>query len=126
METATPVIGPGSISTGFTRKLVEDWVNSCNDFLQWQRREVIERRPSPATLAEHRDTLKVMLRLGRSLHAQVSDPDFPQRQCVPEVGGKLRQLEKSWEMIHNPLSDGEADAVLHHAFPDESGTGSAA
>ena len=126
METATPAIGPESIGTGFTRKLLEDWVNSCNDFLQWQRREVIERRPSPEKFAEHRDTLKLMLRLGRSLHAQVSDPDFPLRQCVPEVGGKLRQLEKSWEMIHNPMSDGEADAVLRQAFPDEPGTGSAA
>ena len=126
METATPALGPESIAAGFTRKLVEDWVNSCNDFLQWQRREVIERRALPATLAEHRDTLKLMLRLGRSLHAQVSDPDFPLRQCVPEVGGKLRQLEKSWDMIHNPMSDGEADAVLRQAFPDEPGTGSAA
>jgi hypothetical protein len=126
METAVPAIGAEPISTGFTRKLVEDWVNSCNDFLRWQRREIIERRPSPARLAEHRDTLKVMLRLGRSLHAQVSDPDFPRRQCVSEVGGKLRQLEKSWEMIHNPMGDGEAEAVLQRAFPDEPGTGSAA
>src|SRR5437773_3520264 len=126
METAMTTISPESISTGFARKLFEDWVNSCNDFLRWQRREVIERKPSPEILAEHRDTLKVMLRLGRSLHAQVSDPDFPLRGCVPEVGGKLRQLEKSWEMIHNPMSDSEADAMLRQAFPDEPGTGSAA
>jgi hypothetical protein len=126
METATPALGAASISTGLTRKLVEDWVKSCNDFLQWQRREVIERKPSPQKLAEHRDTLKLMLRLGRSLHAQVSDPDFPLRPCAPEIGGKLRQLEKSWEMIQNPMSDGEADAILRQAFPHGPGTGSAA
>ena len=126
MESARSEIGVETISTGFTRKLVADWVNACNDFLQWQRREVIETKPSPEKLAEHRDALKVMLRLGRSLHAQVSDPDFPLRQSVPEVGGKLRQLEKSWEMIHQPMSDREADAVLQKAFPDEPGTGGAA
>lgn len=117
METSMPVIEVESISAGFTRKLVEDWVKSCNEFLQWQRREVIEKRPSPKKLAEHRDTLKLMLRLGHGLLAQVSDPDFPLRQCVPAVGGKLRQLEQSWEMIQNPMSDGDADAVLQQAFP---------
>ena len=121
-----PAVGFESIGAGFTRKLVEDWVNSCNDFLQWQRREVIEKKPSPEKLAEHRDALKLMLRLGHGLQAQVSDPDFPLRQCVPEVGGKLRQMEKSWEMIQSSMGDAEAEAILQQAFPDEPGTGSAA
>ncbi len=42
------------------------------------------------------------------------------------VAGELRQLEESWEMIHNPMSDAEAEAILQKAFPDESGVGSAA
>src|SRR5213083_2727637 len=76
METAIPMAEPGFISAGFTRKLVQAWVNSCNDFLQWQRRELIEQKPSPEKLAEHRNTLKLMLRMGRSFNAQVSDPIF--------------------------------------------------
>src|SRR5947208_6432596 len=63
--------------------------------------------------------------MGRSFRAQVSDPDFPLRQFAPEVAGKLRQLEKSWEMIQNPMSETEAEAILRQAFPDEPGTGSA-
>lgn len=121
-----PVAEPEYVSAGFTRKLVQAWVNSCNDFLQWQHRELIEHKPSPEKLFEHRNTLKLMLRLGRSFHAQVSDPDFPLRQFAPEVAGKLRQLEKSWEMIHNPMKDAEADAILQQAFPNEPGIGSAA
>ena len=112
-----PVAEAGHVSAGFTRELLQAWVNSCNDFLQWQRRELIEQKPSPEKLSEHRNTLKLMLRLGRSFHAQVSDPDFPLRQFAPEVAGKLHQLEKSWEMIQNPMSDAEAEAVLHQAFP---------
>src|SRR6266446_7890314 len=107
METAMPMAEPGFVSAGFTRKLVQAWVNSCNDFLQWQRRELIEQKPSVEKLSEHRNTLKLMLRLGRSFHAQVSDPDFPLPQFAPEVAGKLRQLEHSWEMIQNPMSDAE-------------------
>ncbi len=124
MEIATPVTQPGFVSTGFTGKLIQAWVSSCNDFLQWQRRELIEQKPSPEKLFEHRNTLKLMLRLGRSFHAQVSDPDFPLRQFAPEVAGKLRQLEKSWDMIHNPMKDSEAGAILQQAFPDGPGTGS--
>ena len=126
METVMPVGEPGYVSTGFTHKLVQAWVNSCNDFLQWQRRELIEHKPSPEKLSEHRDTLKLMLRLGRSFHAQVSDPDFPLPHLASEVAAKLHQLEKSWHMIQNPMNDVEADAILQPAFSDEPGTGSAA
>ena len=126
METAMPMAEPGFVSAGFTRKLVQAWVNSCNDFLQWQHRELIDQKPSPEKLSEHRNTLKLMLRLGRSFHAQVSDPDFPLRLIATEVAGKLHQLEKSWEMIQDPMKDSEADAILQQAFPDEPGTGSAA
>ena len=121
-----PMAEPGYVTAGFTRKLVQAWINSCNDFLQWQRRELIEQEPSPEKRSEHRNALKLMLRLGRSFHAQVSDPDFPLPQFAPEVAGKLRQLEHSWEMIQNPMSDAEADAILGQAFPDGPGTGSTA
>src|SRR5262245_41175117 len=123
METAMPMAEPRFVSSEFMRRLVQEWVHSCNDFLQWQRRELIEQKPSAETLAEHRNTLKLMLRLGRSFHAQVSDPDFPLRQFAPEVAGKVHQLEKSWEMIQNPMNDAEADALLQQAFADEPGTG---
>lgn len=126
MEITMPAVERGYVSAGFTRELVQAWVNSCNGFLQWQRRELIEQKASSEILSEHRNTLKLMLRLGRSFHAQVSDPDFPLRQFAPEVAGKLRQLEKSWDMIQNPMKDAEADAILQQAFPDEPGTGSPA
>src|SRR5438552_1248231 len=117
MEIVMPVARRGYFSASFTQKLIKTWVTSCNDFLRWQRNKVIKRKPSQKILSDHRDTLKLMLRFGRSIHAQVSDPDFPLRQFAPEVAGKLRQLEKSWEMIHHPMSDAEAEAVLEKAFP---------
>src|SRR2546427_6925741 len=125
METAAELTDP-ALKAKFAPKLLAAWVDACNDFLQWQRQEILQKRASPQKLSEHRDTLKLMLRLGRSFHAQVSDPDFPLPDAAREVSRKLVQLEKSWEMIHNPMSDAEADAVLAEAFPDESRTGSAA
>src|SRR5436190_20186775 len=74
MAIAPPTSDSGRLSAEFARQLVQAWVNSCNDFLHWQRRELIERRATPQTSSDHRQTLKVMLRLGRSFFAQASDP----------------------------------------------------
>src|SRR5437867_4131279 len=109
MEMTTEAPSSPILKARFAPKLLNAWVDACNEFLQWQRKEIIQKKPTAETLAEHRDTLKLMLRLGRSFHAQVSDPDFPLADAAREVSGKLRQLEKSWEMVHNPMSDAEAD-----------------
>lgn len=126
MDTAIPPIRPGSVGASFARAVVQTWLDACNEFLLWQRQQVIESKPTPETLSEHRDTLKLMLRWGRGLHAEVSDPDFPLHHFIPEVAGKLHQLQDSWEMIHNPMSDAEADAILQAAFRHEPRAGSPA
>src|SRR6266516_3337290 len=81
------------------------------------------RFPSPQRLAQYRDELKWMIRTARALLNLVSDPDFPARQLVSEISGKLLQLEDSWESLKNPMTDAEADAILQKAFPDETPTG---
>jgi len=126
MEMVIPAVKSESVGAKLTERLLQLFIETCNEFLQWQHREVIRVRPSPERLAEHRESLKAMLRLAHALHGQVTDPDFPARHLIPEVAGKLRQLEESWEMVHNPMSDAEAEAILQKAFPDESGVGNAA
>ncbi len=126
MEMVIPAVKTESVGAKLTERLLNLIIETCNEFLRWQHREVIRVRPSPETLSEHRESLKAMLRLAHALYGQVTDPDFPARHLIPEVAGELRQLEESWEMIHNPMSDAEAEAILQKAFPDESGVGSAA
>jgi len=95
----------------------------CNDFRQRERREVIEQAPSPQRLAQYREELKWMIRTARALLNLVSDPDFPSRQLVSEISGKLLQREDSWKSLNNPVTDAEADAILQKAYPDESRAG---
>src|SRR5438552_3048759 len=102
-----------------TATLVRTWVELCDDFRNRGRREIIEQIPSSQALAEYREELKWMIRAARTLLNLVGDPDFPARQLVPEISGKLLQLEDSWESLNNPMTDGEADAILQRAFPDE-------
>jgi len=91
-----------------------------------QRKNVIEREPSPQALAEHLEALKFMIRVTLFLQALLADPDFPARQVAPQVAGKLLQLQESLRMLQNPMTDGEAEAILQTAFPDGPGIGSPA
>jgi len=122
METVVPGSSSRPFLTRATEQFIEAWRVGCKAFLAWQYDEIISKRPSPEVLADHRDTLKWLLWATRMLHAQILHPDYPARQYLPEVEGKLGQLEKSWEMIHNPMSEAEADHILNQAFPGESRT----
>ena len=110
---------PQASVTAATHKLLQTWIATCNDFRERERQEIIEQLPSPERLAEYREELKWMIRGARALLNLVSDPDFPARQFVAEISGKLLQLEDSWRSLNNPMTDAEADAFLREAFPDE-------
>jgi hypothetical protein len=108
-----------SDATASTLKLVETWITSCNEFRQRERHDITEQVPSPKRLAHYREELKWMIRGARALLNLVSDPDFPEREFVPEISGKLLQLEDSWKSLNNPMTDAAADAILQKAFPHE-------
>ena len=118
--------GAQSPATAANRQILELWVRLCNEFRQRERREVIEREPSPEALARYREELKWMIRGGRALLNLVSDPDFPETRFVSEISGKLHQLESSWKNLNNAMSEAEADAFIQKYFPDETPTGSPA
>jgi hypothetical protein len=114
MDTAIAAPEDGPIDPA--GRLVQTWTDSCNDFLRWQREEVLEREPSRTTLALHRQNLKIMLHYGRVLYADIADPDSALNRFASEVSGKLGQLEKSWQMVHNPMPAEEADKLLAEIF----------
>jgi hypothetical protein len=128
MNAAMAVDGPvtGSFAAQAARHTLQLWVDFCNEFRRRERREIIEQEPSPARLAEHEKDLKLMIRSGQTLLSLVSDPDFPERQFIPEISGKLLQLRSSLEMLQNPMTEAEADALIQKYFPDESRTRGAA
>ncbi|HXP59014.1 MAG TPA: hypothetical protein VN829_00915 [Dongiaceae bacterium] len=95
------------------------WVEAINDYLQRQYRELIQQEPSPDTLCRYKLECKWLLRSALELDRMVKDPESPVRHFGPEVAGKLRQLQESWEGLNNPIADAEADAILEKVFPDE-------
>lgn len=120
MSAAIPaeISQPRTASERAGRDLVSYWLKRCDDFMDRQRKIVIEREPSPQALGDHVEELKFMIRVTLLLQALLADPDFPARQFAPQVAGKLLQLQESLKMLQNPMTEAEADAILQSAFPD--------
>jgi hypothetical protein len=113
----------GSLSHWAALKIIESWAKAVDRFRQWERREIIEKEPSPEDLERHRREGAWFIRWTRFLQSMVMDPEFPVRECVPEVEGRLIQLEQAWDTIHDPMPEAEAAAILKKAFPDAPRTG---
>jgi len=117
MEIALPGLQPRT--PRLTARLVEVWVDQCNEFRRRERREIIEQEPSREKLAQYRAELGLMLRSARILETLMQDPECPASELMPEVSGKLLQLESSWHSLNNPMTAAEADALLKEVFPDD-------
>ena len=100
------------------QRQIAKWFDVCDSFFDWQKEHLIGAAPPSETLAEHKKVLKLLLRVTRLLHAEVSDPDFPQRAMAQEFAWRLARLEDSWLMFHGDMTHCEADAILKKAFPE--------
>jgi len=105
------------------RRWIEIWVSDCNEFRRWERQELILKEPSPEMIAEHAKKSQMFILSARLLQALMANSDHAAPDLRTEVAAKVRQLEEMSEMIHNPMGDAEANAVLQKAFPNGSGTG---
>lgn len=94
------------------------WFDVCDSFFDWQKEHLSGAASSSETIEEHKKVLKLLLRVTRLLHAEVSDPDFPQKALAQEFAWRLARLEDSWLMFHGDMTHSDADAILKQAFPE--------
>ena len=103
--------------------LFEFWLRHSNEFMAWQQQNLIVRQPTREELAEHSKRLDLIL--GLTLHVySVASHSMPEK--LSTIRGRLWQLEDSRELVHNPVSQERADAILKQIFPDEPGAASPA
>ena len=99
---------------------VERWSSICQKFLDWQRREILrQREPSPEKLKLHCSALKWLLRFGRIMQLTMAEPGYPDKRFLYELEGRLLQLQESWNMVHEPMPDAEAEKLLKEVFPED-------
>ena len=116
---STPVLSVGPPRPLSSAELFEFWKTRCEDFLAWQRDNFVKRDPSPSELSEHKRRLNVLIRFTLHVYAQAADPDEPMPTALQEISGRLEQLREWSSIIHNRMSEAEAEAILARAFPDE-------
>lgn len=114
--TAAPIEGPGPL---LFEDLFRFWMERCENFLRWQRKNFVDRDASEEELAEHSKWLNVMVRFTLHVYAQAADPDAPKPEALRVIAGRLKQLESWRTVIHNSLTEKQADEILARAFPDE-------
>ena len=118
MEIVIPSAETDNFAADLLSGWLKIWVKACDTFREWEREELIRKEPSPETLAKHKKLGSALIRTAHMLQAVMEDPDYPTSEFLPEVRGKLMQLEDARDMIHDPMSDPEADAILAKVFPD--------
>ena len=99
---------------------LEQFCEQCDRFIKWQYREIIRGEPSPEQQESHRRELKWVLRTAKLLECVASDPDSASPSAIALLRAKIWQLERSWKMLYDPLSEEEANRILAEVFPDES------
>ena len=115
MEVPAKMCVTGSESN-LIRRWVRVWISDCNEFRRWEREELLKKRPSPEALTEHGKKSQLFILTARFLQGLMANPDYPAGEYRAEIDGKVRQLEETWDMIHNPMSDSETEAILEKAF----------
>lgn len=100
----------------FPKEQVEQWCETCHQFVLWERERILKRTPSAQERDSHKTSLKWLLRLTRHIYATVADAEFPDRSIADMLRLTLWKLEQSWKAIYEPMPEAEAVGLLKETF----------
>ena len=102
-----------------TRLQVLQWFEICDRILDVHRSNFVYREATAADLEAHKLALKLTLRICRSIHLLIADPDFDEPDLVSRLQVRIQQLEDAYNTFHDrTLSDEKAEQVLREVFPE--------
>lgn len=97
---------------------VQETLDAADRFLTLTHRDFVLKEPTVEALREHRLATRLLLGMTRYMLAEVQDPDFPNRTLARQLAIRVRQMDDYYQLLHNPMPEAEADALLAKAFPD--------
>ncbi len=93
-----------------TRLQVLQWFEICDRILDVHRSNFVYREATAADLEAHKLALKLTLRICRSIHLLIADPDFDEPDLVSRLQVRIQQLEDAYNTFHDrTLSDEKAE-----------------
>src|SRR5271169_693476 len=106
VESATPV----ETVERFAAEQIRRWFEAGDQFLKWERANMLLAVPSPEIARQHRRALELLLHFIRAMcdEAQAADID---RETKRGLTLRLRKLEGSWNMFYDPAGQSEAQAI---------------
>src|SRR5580698_7740261 len=105
MEIALPM--PGFIEQIEKRVLTqlteeaEQWASCLNALTKWEEEHLLD-NPTPGLLAQHKQTVEHLIKLGRIFQWATEQPDFPDRATAEMVRATQACLEDVLSMRHGP------------------------
>jgi hypothetical protein len=123
MEIALPM--PGIIAQIEKRVLsqlaeeAEQWASCLNALSKWEEEHLLD-NPPPDLLAQHKQTVEHLIKVGRILQWATEHSDFPDRATAEMVRATQACLEDILFMRHGPrLTPERKEQILAACFPDE-------
>jgi hypothetical protein len=99
---------------------VEDWSRCVEQITRWEDEHLLD-NSTPDLMAQHKATLKRLLRFGQFISLTTEYPEFPDKEMAELVRSSQRCFQDKLAMWHGTkLSPGERERILTACFPDES------
>jgi hypothetical protein len=120
MEQIIPVESAKPVETveRFAAEQIRRWFEAGDQFLKWERANMLLAVPSPEIARQHRRALDLLLRFIRAMCQEARAGDID-RKTKRGLTLRLRKLEGSWSMFYDPVAPSEAQAIRRQCFPDE-------
>lgn len=90
----------------FATDQIKRWFEACDQFLKWERVNMLLASPSTAISRQHRGALYPLLRFIRGMcdQAQAFNIDQETRRGLMT---RLQQLQGSWNMFYEPIKESQ-------------------
>ena len=88
----------------FATEQIQRWSEACDQFLKWERANMLLSAPSSETSRRHRAALESLLKFTHAICEQAQEVKFDD-DVKSGLTARLRKLQASWNMFYEPVRE---------------------
>jgi hypothetical protein len=101
------------------RRQMHEWFAWMDYILDVHRSNFVFRQPTAAELQQHKTALKTAIRYCLFINTLIADPDSNDRNLIPRLQIRIRQLQDAYDTFHDEtFSDEQDEKILKQVFPE--------